>query len=833
MEVIFASAFGSRRKGSPTLQYLFLLADAFVKKLTEAPELESAREQTRVSFTEEEIEDLLLKVPFVLHSEKVTPHWLFDFFSKLNAVFARDSENYPGTMRQYFTSLNPDLQTAEKLCFQIVENPEDERYPFAFMVTYTRKEENGRVHHVPLYQALQEYDADDPRLLSLLSSLSKACEISELIDEMTVSGELMHPLRLTVPEAFSILKTVDELQKIGIACRVPNWWKKKSSSVSMNVSMNGKKDSLFGLNSLIELKPSLMVNGHKLTKAEIRQLLASEEGLMRLKGEWVEVDHEKLQELLSAMEEVSGSLSLADLLRREGGLEGEEAEEEAVTVTQNAFLKKLLEKMRQPALQKPLKTPKGVHAELREYQKSGVSWLQTLGSNGFGALLADDMGLGKTLQILTYLEGIRQKNPDARILLIVPASLLGNWQKEAEKFVPGLPIRILHGKTSEKLAEDLEKEEAFLTVTTYGMASRLEELRKKDWEILILDEAQAIKNPNTKQTRAIKSIPARLHIALTGTPVENDLSNLWSLFDFTNRGLLGNRTQFTAYARKLQDHPEGYGRLKGMISPFLLRRVKTDPNIAPDLPAKTEIIDYVELTKKQSLLYHQQIEKLEQALSDKEEGTERKGLVLAALTHLKQICNHPDQFTGLGEFRPSESGKFEMLKEVVEPIRENRECVLVFTQYRSMVKELDAFLEKQFGRKGRIIDGSTPAALRTQYAEEFNEQKTWIPYMVLSLKAAGTGLNLVAASHVIHFDRWWNPAVENQATDRAFRIGQTKNVMAHKFVAKNTVEEKIEELMESKKALADSLIGQEGEGAEKWLTEMSNEELINTLRIDL
>lgn len=344
---------------------------------------------------------------------------------------------------------------------------------------------------------------------------------------------------------------------------------------------------------------------------------------------------------------------------------------------------------------------------------------------------------------------------------------------------------------------------------------------------MILDEAQAIKNPTAKQTRQLKKLKSRMRIAMTGTPIENDLSNLWSLFDFLDKGLLGSSDEFRAYCRRLEDRPENYAKLKNMIAPFLLRRVKTDKKIISDLPDKLEQVDYVPLSKKQAVLYRQLLAGTEdKVLSSK--GMQRRGLVLSLILHLKQICNHPDQYLGQKEFSPAQSGKFEMLRELAETIYEKRERVLVFTQFRELTDALDDFLAEIFHIRGGVIHGGIPVKERNQIVERF-QGDAYMPYLVLSVRAGGTGLNLTKANHVIHFDRWWNPSVENQATDRAFRIGQDKNVMVHKFVCKGSVEEKIDALIESKRELAENVIGA---GGESWITELDNESLINLLRLD-
>ena len=428
---------------------------------------------------------------------------------------------------------------------------------------------------------------------------------------------------------------------------------------------------------------------------------------------------------------------------------------------------------------------------------------------------------------VTLLEALRKRNPGAKALLIVPASLLGNWQKEAQRFVPEMSLNILHGASAAALRDRFIASDAFLTVTTYRMVLSLEALRERNWDCVILDEAQAVKNPAAKQTREIKKLHSRMRIAMTGTPIENDLTNLWSLFDFLDKGLLGSSEEFRGFCRGLEERPEGYARLRNMISPFLLRRVKTDKKIISDLPEKLEQTDYVELSAKQAVLYRKLLTQTQDRLLNSE-GIARKGLVLALLLHLKQICNHPDQYLGQQEYDPAQSGKFEMLRQIAETIYEKRERVLVFTQFRELTGALDDYLSSVFHCRGGVIHGGVSAKGRTELVERF-QSEDYMPYLVLSVKAGGTGLNLTNANHVIHFDRWWNPSVENQATDRAFRIGQQKNVMVHKFVCRGSVEEKIDALIASKRELAENVIGS---GGEHWITELSNEELLSVLRLD-
>lgn len=808
--------------------FLCQVAEQFASDLAVVPGIELSRQNTDVAPSEEGLERLMKSVPFVLGAEYVTAAWVRKQYRKLRDVFRRQIGAYSGTVSLYFTEKSQKLHVPERIFFHLVESRQEE-YPFAFLATYATRTENGQIKHVPLQYALTEYRDQRSKLLELLSCLNRASEVSGLIGGFMDSGELFHPLRLTADEAYQLLRDIPQLERVGILCRIPNWWKKRNGTVRLSVKLGEEKPALLGLGSLLGTVPSLTVDGMPLTVEEVQQLLRQTEGLAFLKGKWIEVDHARLQSLLAQMERHRGEVTLLQALR--AGLSDSDAEdptaEDSPAVTNGEWLSELLQTLRNPARLRKAALPGSFRGELRPYQRNGLSWLRQMDQFGFGACLADDMGLGKTVQILAYLETLRIQKPEARVLLVVPASLLGNWQKEAARFVPEMTVELLHGAPSHVLQKRFAESNTFLTITTYRMVSGLPELQQQIWDCVILDEAQAIKNPSTKQTRQIKKLQTRMRVAMTGTPIENDLTNLWSLFDFLDKGLLGSADEFRHYCRKLEERPESYAKLKSMISPFLLRRVKTDKKIISDLPDKMEQTDYVTLSAKQTVLYRKLIAETQDKVMNSD-GIERKGLVLALLLHLKQICNHPDQYLGQPEYDPEHSGKFAMLRQIAETIYEKRERVLVFTQFRELTGALDDYLASIFHCRGGVIHGGVPVKKRNQIVEQF-QSEAYMPYLVLSVRAGGTGLNLTNANHVIHFDRWWNPSVENQATDRAFRIGQCRNVMVHKFVCKGSVEEKIDALIASKQALAENVIGA---GGESWITELSNDELLSVLRLD-
>jgi len=736
------------------------------------------------------------------------------------------------SLEQWFKDRHAAWNVVGRVCFHLAENKADEERPFAFLATYTtRLSRAAQPQHRPLGQALRDFASDKNALLSLLLPVQRASAQSALAKELADSGQVFRTLAWTPAEALRFLREVPAFEAAGIVVRIPDWWKKRAR-VGVEVTLGGRKPSALGLDALVDFDVRLALDGEPLSDKEWRALAAQHEGLALVRGRWVEIDRDKLEQVLAHWKEAqraarSGGLSLLEAMRLLAGAEGEAAAplDQGVAdwsrVSAGPWLAQALAGLRSPdALEKLLPGPE-LRAELRPYQEVGVRWLSFTAGLGLGSCLADDMGLGKTLQVLAFLLTRRKAGQAAGpSLLVAPASLLGNWSAEIARFAPTLRTRIEHPSAHEEQAEDAD-----LVITTYGMLLRKPALSSAAWDAAILDEAQAIKNPGARQTRAVKELKARVRIALTGTPVENRPLDLWSIFDFLNPGLLGSAKAFGQFVKKLEKR--GYGPLRELTRPYLLRRLKTDKNVIRDLPDKTELTAFCGLTKKQAALYQQTVAELSHALEGAE-GMKRRGLVLASLLRFKQICNHPSQWLRDGDFAPEASGKFARLSALCEEIAARQEKVLVFTQFRELTEPLAAFLEQLFGAPGLVLHGETKVRERPALVERFQTGEA--PFFVLSVKAGGTGLNLTAASHVVHFDRWWNPAVEEQATDRAFRIGQKRNVLVHKFVCRGTVEEKIDAMLAEKRRLSGELL--EG-GAEARLTEMSDADLLRTVAIDL
>lgn len=731
-----------------------------------------------------------------------------------------------------------------KVHFNLAENRQDQEMPFAFLATYTEGlSAQGKAQHLPLGQALRNYAgaSNKDRLLSLLLPVQRASERCAWLKTMVDAGEIFHPLRWSPQEAFQFLSDVPNLEQSGIVVRMPASWKTGRPRRARITAMVGSAaPSGLGGNALLDFRMNATLDGEALSATELEQLLAATNGLALIRGTWVEVNGEELRRTMARFQEAEQlsrehGLTFSEAMRFLAGasLTADETHDAAAQewsgVVAGPWLEQLLKKLRSPDTITELEAKSTLQATLRPYQQVGVRWLHLLSQLGLGACLADDMGLGKTIQILALL--LNRKNASlTRLrpnLLIAPASLLANWAAELKRFAPQLTCFIAH--SSAHNAEEVHLSTADLVITSYGSLLRMPWLCTTAWDIVILDEAQAIKNPDTQQTRAVKKLHAQARIALTGTPIENRLGDLWSIFDFLNPGLLGSAQQFTQHTKSLADKKnDAYGPLRELVRPYLLRRLKTDKTVISDLPDKTEVKAYCHLSRKQAALYQDAVNEMAQRLASSD-GTQRRAWILSMLMRLKQICNHPSQWLSDNDWHSDDSGKWQRLRELCEVIAAKQEKVLVFTQFREITAPLATFLESVFERPGLVLHGDTPVNKRQDLVNQFQHDEA-VPFFILSLKAGGSGLNLTAASHVIHFDRWWNPAVENQATDRAFRIGQKRNVLVHKFICQGTLEEKIDTLIESKKQLANDLL--EG-GDEISLTELNDRELLQLVALDL
>ena len=710
---------------------------------------------------------------------------------------------------------------------------------------------------------------DDPSLLisaetiweevgSFLTKLGRRFEQPQekLLAGLGYAGRLFPPiagtlrskrpvsLTLDTAAAYSFLReTAPLLEDAGFGLLVPPWWNKPGARLGLRLKMQTKEAQVsqqgkMSLENLVGYQWELAVGDITLTEEEFRALAALKAPLVQIRGQWVQLDPEQIEAAIRFWEkqQVEGEMGLMEALQfglgshtLEGGLPVDE-------VTAEGWFAEFLERVQEGERLEELSQPLGLHGQLRPYQRFGFSWLAFHRRWGLGACLADDMGLGKTIQAIALL--LQEKETrgalPAPALLVCPTSVVTNWEREVARFAPSL-VTLVHQGSNRLRAEEFlaTVRKVDMVMTSYALArSDAELLQAVDWLGVFLDEAQNIKNPSAKQTQAIRKLNAEFRFALTGTPVENRLSELWSIMQFLNPGYLGPHQRFRAeFALPIERYQDegALHRLKQLTAPFILRRVKTDPTVIQDLPEKVETKVYCHLIEEQATLYEAVVQDAMGKIEQQDEGIERRGLVLSMLMQLKQICNHPVQYLHQGEVDGSgevdnlggRSGKLERLSELLEEILAVGDRALIFTQFAEMGNLLNSYLPRALGVATQFLHGGTPAKARDRMVRRFQEEMQAPPIFILSLKAGGTGLNLTRANHVFHFDRWWNPAVEDQATDRAFRIGQKQNVQVHKFVTTGTLEEMIDDLIESKKGLAQAVVGR----GENWLTELDTQAL--------
>ncbi len=838
---------------SASLCFLRELGRLFLVRLCGVPELESLRERVDLDAPKEALAKLAQGVPPMPGAEYVAQPLLERWWTEIQEAFRARIANVKTTVQAWLAEHDPTLNLLGRVVFSLAERKDDSERPFAFLATYTvGADAAGRAKHRQLGELVRASaeTKDRTALLAILVPLQRAAERSAWVKERQEDHRLFRPMAWTPSEARAFLVELPIMEAAGIIVRVPDWWKsRKPPSPSVTVTIGDQDTTQVGAEAMVDFRVEVTLGDEVLSAAMLKKLLASEQDWVRIKGQWVDLDRARLAQVLDHWKRVertrgSEGLSFLEGMRLLAGVSpgggvalthepGNPSAEAGAEVKAGRWLSTTLRGLRDPAYRRDLRSPRGLEATLRPYQADGVSWLDFVLSLGLGACLADDMGLGKTVQVIALLLHAKSQKTLAPSLLLVPASLIGNWQAELDRFAPSLRVFIAHASAapadqwSDLAASDLEPYD--VVIATHAAPWRLPWLAKLRWRFLVVDEAQAIKNPGAKQTLAVKALKAGRRIALTGTPIENRLGDLWSIFDFLTPGLLGSASQFAAYLQSLRRSASSdYSALRRLVHPSILRRMKTDPDVVPDLPAKTEMQAFCSLTKKQAALYARSVDELRGILATVT-GIQRRGLVLAFLMRFKQICNHPSQWLGDHGYDPDESGKFDRLREICEPIVGRQEKALIFTQFRELTDPLAEFLSKTFGRPPLVLHGGTPVGARRKLVERFQHDDDH-SFFVLSIKAGGTGLNLTAASHVVHFDRWWNPAVEDQATDRAFRIGQRRNVLVHKFVCRGTIEEKIDRLIRDKRALSRDVLSA---GTEASITELSDREVLELVTLDL
>ncbi len=671
-------------------------------------------------------------------------------------------------------------------------------------------------------------------ILAALGQASGLCpKISESLKRKNPGG-----FSLDLQEAFIFLKEYAQaLNSAGFNVLLPSWWVGQGYAKNLGLKVRAKSPQMQGtgslsLDSMVEFDFRVSLGDVEMSLHELKSLAGLKVPLVKIRGQWTKIDKNQISSAIQLLEKKNrGKVPARDILALALGSKPEMGDLEISSVDSTGWLKELLDKLYGEAEFKVKSQPSGFKGSLRPYQERGFSWISFLAEYGLGACLADDMGLGKTIQTLALIQKQSQEREERPVLVVCPTSVVNNWQKEAKIFTPGLKVLVHHGSGRKKRKEfsNICKKQD-IVISSYGLLNQdIGFMREVEWAAVVLDEAQNIKNPETKKSKAARSLKGDFRLILTGTPIENHVGDLWALMEFLNPGLLGSQAYFKERFYKpihIYGKKEAAARLKAITSPFVLRRVKTDKSIISDLPKKIEIKDYCNLTKEQASLYEAVVEEMKEKIREAE-GISRRGLVLSTITRLKQVCNHPAQFAGDNSRIGGRSGKLQRLEEILKEAIELDERVLVFTQYSALGKMLKGYLQELFFEEVFLLHGGIPRKKRDAMVNCFQESNKAPHLFILSLKAGGTGLNLTRASHVIHYDRWWNPAVENQATDRTFRIGQDKNVGVHKFIVAGTLEERIDDMIESKIEIANQVIG----AGDRWLTELSNEDFYDLIKL--
>jgi superfamily II DNA or RNA helicase len=643
---------------------------------------------------------------------------------------------------------------------------------------------------------------------------------------------------LSTDEACNLLtQSAELLRNAGFHLLLPAWWTGKGGTKRIAVRATMKsigKDGLgtLSMHALVDFNLYAALGDDAVDVEELRRLASLKSSLVWLRGQWVEVDQKSLTAVLRMLEAGKDvSISARDALALGMGVGRTIGKIHIESAVLSGWLSDTLNALTNPSSFELLPAPPKFQGELRPYQQRGYSWLSMLGRLGLGACLADDMGLGKTIQTLVLIQRSRQHGEKRPVLLVCPTSVVNNWRKEAERFAPDLPVLVHHGSDRHR-AGSFEKaaKKSAIVVSSYGLLHRdLETFNAIDWAGVVLDEAQNIKNAETRQSQAARSLKAGYRVALTGTPVENSVADLWSMMEFLNPGWLGPRTTFREqYTIPIQRYGDtgAAERLRTLTGPFILRRLKTDKSIISDLPDKIIQKEYCTLTREQITLYQAVINTVSGELDDGSE-MKRRGAMLAALLRLKQVCNHPAHFLADGSALNGRSGKLARLMDILDETRSRGERTLVFSQFAEMGALLQQAIEERFGEEVFFLHGSLTRKKRDSMVERFQKDDAAPHVFILSLKAGGTGLTLTRANHVVHYDRWWNPAVEQQATDRAFRIGQKKNVQVHSFIVAGTLEERIDAILEKKQVIAERVVG----SGEQWLTELSNKDFLELISL--
>lgn len=780
-----------------------------------------------------------------LHHESLHDAWLHALESADPVIHwdkPKELRDFTKQLTGWSRPIDLNARSPFKFCFRLSE-PETDEAPW--QVKYLLQPKTDQTTLFSVGDLWKKASAASKHLKKfgtvptefMLTALGQAAGLCPHVSH-SLKQKSPHGFNLDSNGALTFLREYAEaLRASGFTVLLPSWWVGRGPARQLGLKATAKSPKMqsaggLTLDAMVTFNYSASLGDEEITLEELKALAKLKASLVKVRGQWTQINPDQIRAALRFLEKQQDqTMSARELLSIALGSEKLAGGMTIDTVEVDGWLNDLLDKLTGRKEFSQLLQPALFSGTLRPYQERGYSWLAFLRQWGLGACLADDMGLGKTIQTLAMIQRERDAGEKRPVLLVCPTTVVNIWRKEAERFTPELAVVVHHGSDRlKKSAFRQAVQEQAMVVSSYGLLQRdIDFLKKVDWAGVVLDEAQNIKNPETKQSKAARTLKPDYRVALTGTPVENHVGDLWALMEFLNPGLLGSQSSFkNNFHQPIQMYgsQEAAEKLKLLTGPFILRRLKTDKTIISDLPDKLEMKTYCTLTKEQASLYQAVVDEMQEQI-DQAEGISRRGLVLATLMKLKQVCNHPAQFAKDNSSINGRSGKLQRLFEMLTETREIDERTLVFTQFAEMGTILQQYLQEQFGEAVFFLHGGTSRKQRDQMVERFQTDTHAPRVFILSLKAGGTGLTLTSANHVVHYDRWWNPAVENQATDRAFRIGQRKNVQVHKFIVAGTLEERIDEMIERKTGIANQVVGT----GEKWLTELSNEDLRDLIKL--
>ena len=812
--------------------------------------------QLLTGFTSAIVRHTVKSKPVSSKFDSIHDSWMHKLTSPIHSAFTEpDAPQMLEQTRNWHRPITVLADSPLRLCFRLEEPDVGKRMWFIRYIIQSRDDPSLMMPAADAWKAKSSVLSTSQNIKEfLLASLGQASGIFPKISTgMDRSGAAWTKgCAITKEDAYNFLTgEASALEQAGYGVMFPSEWTGKGTKTRIKLKADVKAPvmkakGILDFNTVVSFAWEVAIGDKNMSIRELQRLANAKSPLVNIRGKWMLVNPEEIQQAIKFLKKKSKDMaSIKDMIMMNLGNAGvggmsELASTDIEITSKDSQIKSVLHRLNDKTLLNEAKHPDGFSGKLRPYQLRGLSWLSFLKEWGLGGCLADDMGLGKTIQILALLQERIGQSKGEPFLLVCPTSVISNWHREAGRFTPHLDVMIHHGSgrmTGAKFAKSVSGHD--MIITSYGLLHRdIKSIKKTKWSGIILDEAQNIKNPQTKQSQAARAIDAECRFALTGTPVENNVGDLWAIMEFLNPGFLGTQASFKRnffIPIQLMQDEDASTRLKRATGPFILRRLKTDKNVISDLPEKIESKAYCQLTKEQASLYAATLKTIQDAIHS-EEGIKRKGVILSALVKLKQVCNHPAIFlkdnSGMTRSGGKErSGKIIRLTEMLSEVVEAGDSALVFTQFVEMGHMLKSHIQETFGREVLFLHGGTPRKRRDEMVKKFqdadNAHTSTTRIFVISLKAGGTGLNLTAASHVFHFDRWWNPAVEDQATDRAFRIGQKKNVQVHKMICAGTLEEKIDQMIELKKDVSRKVVGT-GEG---WLTEMSNEDLRNVLAL--